>query len=69
MISRAISGTMADKEIEDILERGSKSCLLIFDGYDEYLKNRKNSGWFQEVIDREAQKDFNLIVKNQFCQF
>ena len=59
---------MKQEQIEDILDQCGKDCLLLFDGYDEYLKNKENSGWVVEVdqvIQREARKNFNLIVSTR----
>ena len=65
-----MSRSMKQEQIEDILDQCGKDCLLLFDGYDEYLKNKKDcsSRWVAEVdqvIQREALKNFNLIVSTR----
>ena len=68
IISDNMSRSMKQEEIEDILDQCGNDCLLLFDGYDEYLKNKKDSGWVAEVdqvIQREALKNFNLIVSTR----
>ena len=68
ILSDNMSGSIREEQIEDILDQCHKDCLLLFDGYDEYEKNKKESGSSREldqIIKREARKNFNLIVSTR----
>ena len=68
ILSDNVSGSIREEQIEDILDQCHKDCLLLFDGYDEYEKNKKESGSSREldlIIKREARKNFNLIVSTR----
>ena len=68
ILSDNMSGSIREEQIEDILGQCHKDCLLLFDGYDEYEKNKKESGSSREldlIIKREARKNFNLIVSTR----
>ena len=54
-----------EEDIEKIFERGMKNILLVFDGYDEYIKLKNEGTTMTEVdsiIHRELRKNVNLIV-------
>lgn len=73
-LSEAILGEMInidedisakEGDIEKIFERGMKNILLVFDGYDEYVKLKNEGTTMTEVdsiIHRELRKNVNLIV-------
>ena len=67
ILSDNMSGSIREEQIEDILDQCHKDCLLLFDGYDEYEKNKKESGSreLDQIIKREARKNFNLIVSTR----
>jgi len=65
LVSITIEGQISHAEIKNIINHGSKTILLIFDGYDEYTKKKVSSGISQEidaVIWREERKNYNLVV-------
>ena len=53
------------QEIKNVLDKGRKTILLLFDGWDEYAKQCKGTGASKEIEDivqREARQNFNLIL-------
>ena len=61
-IVHKVANNLSEEKIGKIIEQGSKTVLLILDGYDEYTKAKEGSAEVDALLKREKRKTYSIIT-------